>query len=101
MSIPYQGGTLRAHHFPGALIVLVALRLRGARSKDVPTVLRLVNALIETNLPTTILWEANEYAGPASDVRFPVQGGPSLGRLKCVYTRAPFDRRNSVRSRVI
>ena len=45
------------------IVVLFVLRYRRSRGKDMPTLARFANALIETSLPTAILWWANEYAG--------------------------------------
>lgn len=48
------------------LVVLFALRYRSSRGKDLPTLARFANVLIETSLPTVILWWANWYAGPTA-----------------------------------
>jgi adenylate cyclase len=47
------------------VIVLIALRYRIARGKDLPIPLRFANALIETSLFTVILWLVSAYIGPA------------------------------------
>jgi len=47
------------------IVVLIAIRSRISRGKDIPTPLRYSNALIETNLPTVILWWASTYFGSA------------------------------------
>src|SRR5215470_5529700 len=43
---------------------LALLRYRLARGKSFPEVARFINALIETSLPTVILWHINDLAGP-------------------------------------
>ena len=48
------------------LAVLVALRYRASRGKDLPSLARFANVLIETSLPTVILWWGNRYAGPTA-----------------------------------
>src|SRR5215472_17075848 len=48
------------------LSVLVALRYRASRGKDLPSLARFANVLIETSLPTVILWWGNRYAGPTA-----------------------------------
>jgi adenylate cyclase len=47
-------------------VALLALRYRAARGKDMPTFARFFNALIETSLPTVILWHVAELTGAAS-----------------------------------
>ncbi|HYM03563.1 MAG TPA: adenylate/guanylate cyclase domain-containing protein [Stellaceae bacterium] len=47
------------------IVVLMALRYRIARGKDLPGAIRLLNVVIETSLPTVILWWVSQYAGPA------------------------------------
>jgi adenylate cyclase len=47
------------------IVVLIVLRYRVSRGKDMPAVARFANAMVETSLPTVILWEANQYASPA------------------------------------
>lgn len=47
------------------IVVLVALRYRISHGKDLPTALRFTNAIVETNLPTIILWWASEFVSPA------------------------------------
>jgi len=46
------------------LVVLRAIRSRAARGKDLPRVLRVVNVVVETSMPTVLLWWANQYASP-------------------------------------
>jgi adenylate cyclase len=48
------------------IVVLFALRNRISRGKDLPTLARFANVLIETSLPTVILWWGNRYAGPTA-----------------------------------
>jgi adenylate cyclase len=48
------------------MVVLVALRYRIARGRDMPGFARVGNVLIETSLPTVILWWASRYAGPTA-----------------------------------
>jgi adenylate cyclase len=48
------------------IVVLIALRFRISRGRDMPGFIRLANVMIETSLPTVILWWANQYAGPAA-----------------------------------
>ena len=48
------------------IVVLIALRYRISRGRDMPGFIRLANVLIETSLPTVILWWANQYTGPAA-----------------------------------
>jgi adenylate cyclase len=48
------------------LVVLFALRYRVSRGKDLPSFTRFANVLIETSLPTVILWWANRWVGPAA-----------------------------------
>jgi adenylate cyclase len=47
------------------VVVLLALRYRASRGKDMPRAARFANAAIETSLPTVILWVMIEYASPA------------------------------------
>jgi adenylate cyclase len=47
------------------IVALIALRYRVSRDKDMPALARFANAMVETSLPTVILWEANQYASPA------------------------------------
>src|SRR5215470_1623851 len=47
------------------LVVLIGLRYRISRGKDLPRVLRFANVMIETSLPTVIIWSANQYTSPA------------------------------------
>jgi adenylate cyclase len=47
------------------IVALIVLRYRVSRGKDMPAVARFANAMVETSLPTVILWEANQYASPA------------------------------------
>jgi adenylate cyclase len=47
------------------IVVLIVLRYRVSRGKDMPAAARFANAMVETSLPTVILWEANQYASPA------------------------------------
>ena len=48
------------------VVVLIAMRYRISGGKDLPTLARLANVLIETSLPTVILWWGNRYAGAAA-----------------------------------
>lgn len=48
------------------IVVLVVLRYLSSRGKDLPTLGRFANVLIETSLPTVILWWGNRYAGAAA-----------------------------------
>ena len=48
------------------IVVLLLLRYRGSRGKDMPTPARFVNALIETSLPTVALWWGGQYIDPAT-----------------------------------
>src|ERR1051326_2160956 len=50
------------------IVVLVVLRYLSSRGKDLPTLGRFANVLIETSLPTVILWWGNRYAGAAAAV---------------------------------
>ena len=47
------------------IVVLIVLRYRISHGKHMPTAARFGNAMVETNLPTIILWSVNEYTGPA------------------------------------
>src|SRR5262245_1866553 len=47
------------------LMVIVILRYRAARGLDMPTPARFGNALIETSLPTVMLWWISGYITPA------------------------------------
>jgi adenylate cyclase len=47
------------------VVVLIGLRYRISRGKDMPSAMRFGNAIIETSLPTVILWWFNQYASPA------------------------------------
>jgi adenylate cyclase len=47
------------------VIVLFILRYRASRGLDMPAPARFANAVIETSLPTAILWWVDAYAGPA------------------------------------
>jgi adenylate cyclase len=47
------------------IVALLVLRYRFARGRGVPTPVRFVNAVIETSLPTMILWWVSDYASPA------------------------------------
>jgi hypothetical protein len=40
------------------MVALIVLRYRASRGKDMPAVARFANAMVETSLPTVILWEA-------------------------------------------
>jgi adenylate cyclase len=46
------------------LVVLVVLRYRLSRGLKYPSPARFGNAIIETSLPTVLLWYATEYGGP-------------------------------------
>ena len=46
------------------LTVQLVLGLRIARGKGMPGAARFANAVVETSLPTLILWSANHYGGP-------------------------------------
>src|SRR5262249_32618921 len=46
------------------ILVLLGLRYRVSRGKDLPAALRFLSALIETSLPTAMLWWFNDYASP-------------------------------------
>ena len=46
------------------LTVQLVLGLRIARGKGMPGAARFANAVVETSLPTLILWAANHYGGP-------------------------------------
>ncbi len=43
------------------ILVLLGLRYRISRGKDLPTPIRFLNALIETSVPTAIMWWFNRY----------------------------------------
>ena len=47
------------------IVALLVLRYRLARGTTFPTAARFANALIETSLPTAILWWVNEFTTPA------------------------------------
>ena len=47
------------------VVALLVLRYRLARGSTFPTAARFANALIETSLPTVILWWVNEFTTPA------------------------------------
>jgi adenylate cyclase len=47
------------------IIVLFVLRYRISRGTDMPTAARFGNVIVETSLPTVVLWWANHYTGPA------------------------------------
>jgi adenylate cyclase len=47
------------------IVALLVLRYRLARGSSFPTAARFANALIETSLPTAILWWVNEFTTPA------------------------------------
>jgi adenylate cyclase len=47
------------------VVALLVLRHRLARGSTFPTAARFANALIETSLPTVILWWVNEFTTPA------------------------------------
>src|SRR5260370_1899960 len=46
------------------IVALVVLRYRGGRGKSMPTAARFANAVIETSLPTVILWWMNQFTSP-------------------------------------
>ena len=46
------------------IVALVVLRYRRARGKSMPTAARFANAVIETSLPTVILWWMNQFTSP-------------------------------------
>jgi adenylate cyclase len=46
------------------IVALVVLRYRHARGKSMPTAARFANAVIETSLPTVILWWMNQFTSP-------------------------------------
>jgi adenylate cyclase len=46
------------------IVALVALRYRRAHGKSVPPAARFANAVIETSLPTVILWWMNQFTSP-------------------------------------
>ena len=46
------------------IVALLVLRYRLARGSTFPTAARFANALIETSLPTVILWWVNKFATP-------------------------------------
>jgi len=45
-------------------VALVILRYRLARERSFPTIARYANAVIETSLPTVILWWVTQFASP-------------------------------------
>jgi adenylate cyclase len=45
-------------------LVLYMLGRRAARGRDMPRVIRFVNAAVETSLPTVILWSVSHYVSP-------------------------------------
>jgi adenylate cyclase len=45
--------------------IMVLLRYRISRGKDLPSFARFANVLIETSLPTMIIWSVNHYTSPA------------------------------------
>lgn len=47
------------------LIALGALNSRIARGKDLPRFIRIINVIIETSMPTVLLWVAVGYTSPA------------------------------------
>jgi adenylate cyclase len=47
------------------IVALLVLRYRFARGWGMPTPVRFVNAVIETSLPTVILWWVSDYGSPA------------------------------------
>jgi adenylate cyclase len=47
------------------IVALIVLRYRLARGITFPTAARFANALIETSLPTVILWWVNKFTNPA------------------------------------
>ena len=47
------------------VLVIFILRYRAGRGLDMPTPVRFGNAVIETSLPTAMLWWVNDYVGPA------------------------------------
>src|SRR5215469_16668830 len=47
------------------IVALLVLHYRLARGSTFPTTARLANPLIETSLPTVILWRVNELTTPA------------------------------------
>jgi adenylate cyclase len=47
------------------ILVLLALRYRASHGRDMPRVARFINALVETSLPTAVLWAVNKYVGTA------------------------------------
>lgn len=44
--------------------VLLAIRARAARGKDLPRFARIANVVVETSIPTVMLWWANKYTNP-------------------------------------
>jgi adenylate cyclase len=46
------------------ILALVVLRYRRGRGKSMPTAARFANAVIETSLPTVILWWMNQFTSP-------------------------------------
>ena len=48
------------------IIVILVLRYRISHGKDMPTAVRFGNVLIETSLPTVMIWWAIEYMNPAT-----------------------------------
>jgi adenylate cyclase len=45
-------------------VVLLVLRYRRARGRSMPTAARFANAIVETSLPTVILWWLNHFTSP-------------------------------------
>ena len=56
------------------VVVLLALRYRVARGKGMPTFARFANAIVETSLPTVLIWVVTRYTG--SEIAF--GGFPAL-----------------------
>jgi adenylate cyclase len=48
------------------IAILVAMRRRAARGSDLPRSIRIVNVVIETSIPTVLLWWATQYASPST-----------------------------------
>ena len=48
------------------IVALLVLHYRLARGSTFPTAARFANAIIETSLPTVILWRVNEFTTPSS-----------------------------------
>lgn len=47
------------------IIILFAIRRRAARGRDLPRPARIANVVVETSIPTVLLWWANQYTSPA------------------------------------